>query len=76
MGACMDKSSCHWLQIHSAEKGQLQKGKTIISAAYSRVLAATFWFLEELLSYQVGILYESTTLSIRRVKAISLSTDH
>lgn len=72
----MDKSFCHWLQIHSAKKGQLQKGKTIISAAYSRVLAATFWFLEELLSYQEGILYESTTLRIRRVKAISLSTDH
>lgn len=55
----MDKSFCHWLQIHSLEKGQLQKSKTVISAAYSRVLAATFWFLEELLHYQVGILYES-----------------
>lgn len=56
----MDNSFCHWLQIHSPEKGQLQKGKTFIAAGYSRVLdAPLYWFVEELLSYQVGILYES-----------------
>lgn len=59
MGAWKDKS-CHRLQIHSSEKGQLQKGKTIIADAYARVLdAPVYWFVEELLSYQVGILYES-----------------
>lgn len=49
----MDKSFCHWLRIHSPEKGQLQKGK-------SRVLDAPIYsFVEALFSYHMGILYES-----------------
>lgn len=56
----MDKSFCHQLQIHSPEKQQLQTGKTIIAAAYSRVLDVhIFWFVEELLGYKEDILWES-----------------
>lgn len=56
----MHTSFCHWLRIHSPEKEQLQKGKTTIAAAYSRVLDAPIYsFVEALLNYHVGILYES-----------------